>query len=161
MLLITLSVLRYIFLLSLFVFILWLVKWMARDLKDSEAQYRSSDLPEAKRHGQSAGGKIIVVASSLADIKPGESFWLSKKNIIGRGGGSDVVITDSYASMQHARIYLKGEQYWLEDMKSTNGTFLNEVRVIKPTVLTDGDRVRIGGVIFQFVRWSYEVGAGN
>ncbi|MDD4238911.1 MAG: FHA domain-containing protein, partial [Desulfotomaculaceae bacterium] len=70
-------------------------------------------------------------------------------------------IRDSFASNRHALIFFKEGQYWLEDLQSTNGTFLNEVKIDQPTVLVDGDIIKIGGIIFQFVRWEHEVGSDN
>jgi pSer/pThr/pTyr-binding forkhead associated (FHA) protein len=68
------------------------------------------------------------------------------------------VLFRSYASSRHARLYHHGGQYWLEDLQSTNGTFLNDKPVDMPIVLAKGDLVRIGSVTFQFVRWTYEMG---
>lgn len=162
---IALMVLRYIFLLLLFLFIFRLVKWMVGDLKGIQAQQPAESWParptEVQNPPKTAGSRIMVIESSSTELKPGDSFGIGREIMIGRGGRSDIVITDSFASTQHARVYLKDEQYWLEDLKSTNGTYLNEVQVKQPIVLANGDRVRVGGVTFQFVRWGYEVGSGN
>lgn len=162
---IALMILRYIFLLLLFVFIFRLVKWMVGDLRGSggpqPSQLQPAGLQEAKGPGQEAGGRVIVVESSASGLAPGDSFGIGRGIIIGRGGRSDIIIKDFFASTRHARVYLKEDQYWLEDLKSTNGTFLNDVQIKQPIVLADGDRIKIGGVTFQFVRWGYEVGSGN
>lgn len=153
---IALMVLRYIFLLLLFVFIFRLVKWMIGDLRGNQAQQtaalRSPRPQEEKKSPETAGGRIMVIETSVPELKPGDSFGVGAEMVFGRGGRSDVVITDTFASTQHARVYLKEGQYWLEDLKSTNGTFLNEVQVKQPIVLANGDRIRVGGVTFQFVR---------
>ena len=81
--------------------------------------------------------------------------------VLGRGGGCNIVIKDTFASNQHARVFMRKGQYWLEDMGSTNGTFVNEVQVKQPVVLADGDRLRVGSVTFQFVRWGHEMGLYN
>ncbi|BAF59966.1 MAG: FHA domain-containing protein [Pelotomaculum sp.] len=161
MILAALTLLRYIFLLLLFIFIFKLVKWMVGDLRGT-AGMQAGLLPvRTSGGGKTGGGRITVVESSLLELLPGESFAIGREIIIGRGAGSDIRIRDSYTSTRHARIYFKEGQYWLEDLKSTNGTFLNGLQVGQPTVLADGDRLRIGGVTFQFVRWGYEVGSGN
>lgn len=149
MLTVLLMILRYSFLLLLFVFIFKLVKWMVKDLKAD----RLLEDP--------TGGRIIVIKSSLPEPKPGASFDIGKEIIIGRGRGSGVLIRDSFTSTRHARVFLKGGQYWLEDLKSTNGTYLNEVQVGRPVLLTDKDIMQVGGVTFQFARWGYEVGSGD
>ncbi len=144
-----LMVLRYAFLLMLFVFIFKLVKWMIKDLQADRLQE------------DPAGGRLMVIQSSLPEPEPGVSFDVGKEIIIGRGLGSGILIIDTFTSTRHARIFLKGGQYWLEDLKSTNGTYLNEVQVSRPVLLADGDRLQVGGVTFQFVRWGYEVVSGN
>jgi pSer/pThr/pTyr-binding forkhead associated (FHA) protein len=162
---IALLILRYVFLLLLFVFIFRLVKWMIGDLGGSGAQ-KQDGLQAAGPAGKSKasgteGSRFIVVESSIPELKPGDSFSIGREIFFGRGGRSDIIIMNSFTSTQHARVYLKEGQYWLEDLKSTNGTLLNEVQVKKPIVLANGDRLRVGGVTFQFVRWGYEMGSDN
>ncbi|OPX84209.1 MAG: FHA domain-containing protein FhaB [Pelotomaculum sp. PtaB.Bin104] len=158
-------VLRYVFLLLLFLSILKLIKWMIRDLKKIASQ-NEDKRPGHHRAGTlaaetGAGAELVVVESSLPELKPGIAIAAGQEVLLGRDGSCDINIGASFASARHARIYLKEGQYWLEDFKSTNGTFLNEIQVSGPIVLANGDRVRIGSVIFQFVRWGYEVDAGN
>jgi pSer/pThr/pTyr-binding forkhead associated (FHA) protein len=119
------------------------------------------ELTKNKEISETAAGRLIVINSSLPDLQYGENFLLDRDIVLGRGGASNIVIKDTFASNQHARIFVRKGQYWLEDMGSTNGTFLNEVQVKQPVVLADGDRLRVGGVTFQFVRWGHEVGLYN
>lgn len=140
-----------------------LVKWMASDLlaeqKSQPAAHKRTS--EAKRNGEADRGRLVVISSSLPELNYGDTFLIDRDMILGRGDRSNIVIGDTYASNQHARIFIRKGQYWLEDMGSTNGTFLNETPVIKPIVLADGDRLRVGSVTFQFVRWGHEVGLYN
>ncbi len=146
---ILLAVLRYVFLLFLFVFIFGLVRWMINDLR-SEARPRQA--LEKKRAGEKYGGRLTVTESTLPELIPGVFFGIGREMIIGRGGSSDVVINDSFTSTRHARVFVRDGQYWLEDLGSTNGTYLNGVPLKKPVVLADGDDIRVGGVTFQFAR---------
>lgn len=156
-------VLRYVFLFLLFLFIFRLVKWMVGDLRDSVERQPADAGPtgtlKERLPSQAARGRIVVIESSSPDPEPGDSYTIGEKIVIGRNNRSDIVVADSFVSAQHARIYLKEEQYWLEDLNSANGTFLNDVRVKQPTVLVNGDKIRVGGTTFQFVRWGYEVGS--
>ncbi len=68
---------------------------------------------------------------------------------IGRDPGCDYVLVDSTVSAQHARLSYHQSQWWLEDLRSTNGTFLNQEPVIDPVVITNGDKLRCGQVIFN------------
>ncbi len=69
---------------------------------------------------------------------------------IGRAVENTIVITSKRISRAHARIYREGWRTMLEDLNSTNGTFLNEARVLAPTELHDGDRVLVGDVLLCY-----------
>jgi len=69
---------------------------------------------------------------------------------IGRAVENDIVITSKRVSREHARVRREGWRVMLEDMNSTNGTFLNDERVLSPAALHDGDRITIGDVTFVF-----------
>lgn len=164
--------LRYLFVLLLLLFIFRLVKWMVSDLMTSGGSYSAvlspshppqEERPPVKRDFREAGGvRLTVLESSLPGLEKGDIFGVAGGEIvIGRSSDSDVLVADTFISSRHARIYLMKEQYWLEDLSSTNGTFLNGVQIDKPTVLAEGDRIQVGDVIFQFVRWGHEVGSSN
>jgi pSer/pThr/pTyr-binding forkhead associated (FHA) protein len=70
--------------------------------------------------------------------------------IIGRAVECGIVITSKRVSREHARIWREGRRMMLEDVGSTNGTFLNEERVLAPSALQDGDRIMIGDLTFTF-----------
>jgi DNA-binding winged helix-turn-helix (wHTH) protein/pSer/pThr/pTyr-binding forkhead associated (FHA) protein len=76
------------------------------------------------------------------------------KTVIGRGAQSDVVLNDTVASRQHAEIYRRaaegGDEYFIKDLMSTNGTYLNEMRLVAQERLRDGDKIKIGGHILKF-----------
>jgi pSer/pThr/pTyr-binding forkhead associated (FHA) protein len=69
---------------------------------------------------------------------------------IGRAVENDMVITSRRVSREHARLRREGWRVVLEDLDSTNGTFLNQERVLSPTALRDEDRIQIGDVTFVF-----------
>ncbi len=75
---------------------------------------------------------------------PGETIT------IGRTIENDIVITSKRVSREHARVRREGWRVMLEDLGSTNGTFLNDERVLTPTMLRDEDRITIGDVTFYF-----------
>ncbi len=149
-------VLRYLFLLLLFVFLISLVRWMVIDLRAAGGwagrhKFTLATLPPSKEGV--AGARVVVLETSSHLLSPGDTFPLGEGIVIGRGRGSGIVVGDSFASARHARIFLRSGQYWLEDLGSKNGTYLNGVKVEKPAVLADGDRIGVGSTIFQFVRW--------
>ncbi len=69
---------------------------------------------------------------------------------IGRAVENDIVITSRRVSREHASLRREGWRVILDDLNSTNGTFLNGERVLKPVMLRDGDQVKIGDVILTF-----------
>ena len=83
-------------------------------------------------------------------LEPGERFDLFGGISIGRSADADVRIEDRYASGVHARLYSRGANYYVEDMNSTNGTFLNGGRLDGEAKLNDLDEVRIGDTEFRF-----------
>jgi hypothetical protein len=153
-----LALLRYIFLAFLLLFIFGLVRWMINDLRNEPHPAGLPEQPQKKKkYGEKDGGRIFVADSPLPELRPGDSFGIGREMVIGRSGSSDVIINDSFASTRHARLYIKDGQYWLEDLGSTNGTFLNGVQLKKPVVLADGDGLKVGSVTFRFVRWGHEL----
>jgi hypothetical protein len=69
---------------------------------------------------------------------------------LGRGSGSEVILQDSQASRQHAEISQQGDQVVIRDLGSTNGTYVNDERVIGSRLLRPGDRIRIGDTILAY-----------
>jgi hypothetical protein len=160
---VVLLILRYAFLVLLIIFIIKLVKWMFCDLANDKALLPDGlrGLSEIKDVKETAGAKLIVVNSSSPDLNCGDAFEIDRDIVLGRIGSSDIVIRDTFTSSKHARVFIKTGHYWLEDLGSTNGTFLNEVLVEQPVILADGDMFRVGGVTFQFVRCGHEMGVHN
>ena len=81
-----------------------------------------------------------------------ESYEVSDNEVIGRGKKCDISIADKYMSMKNSRIFKISGKFYLEDMGSTNGTFLNGEPLGDTAVeLLDGDKITIGRVNFLFV----------
>jgi hypothetical protein len=86
----------------------------------------------------------------LTDATGNEHLLRGEMVTIGRAIDNDIVITSKRVSREHARIRCVSWRVILEDANSTNGTFLNDERVLVPVDLRDGDRITIGGVTFVF-----------
>src|SRR5207237_7043815 len=69
--------------------------------------------------------------------------------LIGRGSDAAIRLDDDYVSTRHARIAASGDQWFVEDLGSTNGTYIGTVRITQPTTLTLGTQVRIGKTILE------------
>ncbi len=129
-----LNLLKLIFLLLIYVF-LWQV---ARSM-------RSHVSPGARRPAKAAREMLVVRSDTLA----GQRYGLERPKVVGRSDDADIIIDDSYASEFHLRVGLQDGEVMLNDLGSTNGTYLNGRRVTVPTVITKGDSIQIGKTIFE------------
>lgn len=85
----------------------------------------------------------------------GEAFdhVLAEESVIlGRASGSDLILPDRFLSRRHARFFRRGEDVFVEDLGSRNGTFVNGERVVAPAKLKRGDRVQFGQTVAEVVR---------
>ncbi len=93
-----------------------------------------------------APGLVVVEGNNL-----GMTFLVSKRTMsIGRHEQNDIHLHEDGVSRQHAQIELCGDVYKISDLKSTNGTFVNNEPVLKATELHDGDKIRLGEVVLRF-----------
>ncbi len=143
--------LKFGFLAVLYLFLFWVARSAFRELRRT-----TRPAPEATGvHAIGPGGRAAATDASLVvarggGLEPGERFDLFGGISIGRSDDADVRIEDRYASGVHARLYSRGPSYYVEDMNSTNGTFLNGGRLDGEAKLNDLDEVRIGDTEFRF-----------
>ncbi|MCL1871778.1 MAG: FHA domain-containing protein [Promicromonosporaceae bacterium] len=102
--------------------------------------------PQSAPRGATGPTRLVVVAGPLQ----GTSLPLTNSSIlIGRSPGSTLVLDDDYSSSRHARIFPQGGQWFLEDLGSTNGTFVNDQRVTGVVPLPPGVGVQIGRSVVE------------
>jgi hypothetical protein len=89
-------------------------------------------------------GYLRVVHSGDDDMPLQTRFPLLPITTLGRAVSNTIVLTDDYASSKHAMLNLRGQQWWLEDLGSRNGTLLNDLPLEIPTVVSGGDVIAIG-----------------
>ena len=109
--------------------------------------------PRPVRSRDESGGKNQKAPAVLNVIEPpeqrGQSYALDDELTVGRAAGCRITVDDSYASQLHARVYIDEGVVSLEDLGSTNGTYINREKVIGPRALYRGDRVQIGSTVFE------------
>jgi hypothetical protein len=142
-----LLVLKIAFLVVLYLFIWRIVRTASRDLRLPQESFILAPGGGSPVHASRPGphtGRLVVVKSP--DIDEGTDFELNSAQLtIGRGRQNDVAIaTDEYASARHARFEPRQDGVWVQDLGSTNGTYLNGARLDRPRRLTAGDIVRVG-----------------
>ena len=137
--------LRVAVVLLLYFFLWQVLRFVIRDL-------RSSGTP-AGGAANSPYGQLIVVRAGQSGVAVGKVFPLGPSNILGRSlENCEIALNDSFLSAQHARLELQGDAWVLEDLHSTNGTFINEMEVRDATILEEGDIVRVGRIELRLTR---------
>ena len=96
--------------------------------------------------GSRNGTRLRVVEP--ADAR-GRTYELGEELTLGRAGGCQVTIDDTYVSQLHARLFRREGQYYVEDLGSTNGTYLNRRKVTAPIAIRKGDRLQVGKTVLE------------
>ena len=135
---ITLLILRLFLMICLYSFLGWGLFTLWGDLK------RQSEVMAGQQ------SHPIVLQWQVDDELTSHRFTRTEI-IIGRDPSCDVYIDDKTVSMRHARLAFHHQQWWLEDLESTNGTFVNQEPVVSPIVVTEGDQVYCGQALFNVV----------
>ena len=92
----------------------------------------------------------MVVEPGKSRLTPGTTFTLQAVTPIGRKPSNSIILDDDFVSSEHSLISWRDGRPWLEDVASTNGTYLNESEVARPVAISEGDIVGIGGVRLKF-----------
>ena len=129
-------VLRFLMALSLYGFLAWALYTIWRDLSTQTALLQSRKTPA-----------ITLAVTNMLDEEPA-SFSIPEI-IIGRSPTSAYIIQNETVSSNHARLSFHHNQWWVEDLHSTNGTFVNDEKVASPTVMMSGDDLRCGQVTLR------------
>jgi pSer/pThr/pTyr-binding forkhead associated (FHA) protein len=132
------------FLLLLYLFIWRIVRSVAKDLRLPQESFVLGPQQAAAGLGRTQTGVLVVLASPAID--PGTERELDSSPVtLGRASENDLVLdADDFASVHHARIEPRRDGVWVEDLDSTNGTFVNGIKLTRPQKLTPGDVIRVG-----------------
>jgi hypothetical protein len=153
--------LKFGFLAVLYLFLLWVARSALRDLRRGQrSEAPSADYEEATGMHEAAsglggdgrGGTPKLRVGTAAGLRDGSAYDLSEGAVLGRGEQADIQLQDTFASSRHARLVPEGEVIVIEDLGSTNGTYLNGEPLRGPQPLHAGDKIRIGDSEFVFER---------
>jgi FHA domain len=154
--------LQFGFLAILYLFLLWVSRSALRDLRRSVGPRPSAAGPvsapgqdgtsiyAATNHGGDDNEPRLIVERAPGHT-PGMEYDIGEGAVMGRGDQAEIRLEDPFASSRHARLLRQGGIVVLEDLGSTNGTYLNEELLTGPQPLHRGDRVRIGDSEFTYV----------
>lgn len=131
---------KYIFILIIYLFMLSIIRLIYLDIKGISLNKLS----------ENNYLKLINQKETLP-FKVKEVYSLDKDTTIGRGNQNNIIIKDPYISKRHLKIVKDEGDYYLEDLGSVNGTFVNGDKIMDVVKLKNGDRIRLGQVEFLFV----------
>ncbi|HEY0904031.1 MAG TPA: FHA domain-containing protein [Marmoricola sp.] len=146
----TLVLIRFAYLAILWIFVLSAISVIRSDMfgarvaRERKAPKAASRKPARPRRGTPTAVAILEGANK------GEVVSLDGAPLlIGRGNDAAIRLDDDYVSTRHARIGSSGDQWYVEDLGSTNGTYVGNSRISQPTAISLGTQVRIGKTILE------------
>jgi len=151
------TLLRLSYLVLLWVFVLSALAVLRRDIFGTQivrrarggGRSRRRPRPAPARPTRATPTRLVVTQGPLT----GTTLPLGPSAIIvGRAPGSTLVLDDDYASGRHARFFPQDDAWWVEDLGSTNGTYLGDQRLSQPVQLTTGTPVRVGQTVIELQR---------
>jgi pSer/pThr/pTyr-binding forkhead associated (FHA) protein len=134
-----LTILKLCLLALLYLFFLRVLRAVWVEINGPKREARPARQSKAERR------KVVQLTVVEPPQLRGRTYSLNDEVTMGRAAGCQVVLDDTYASQIHARLFARDGQYFVEDLGSTNGTYLNRRKVSGPMVMQRGDRIRIGG----------------
>jgi pSer/pThr/pTyr-binding forkhead associated (FHA) protein len=149
-----LSVLKYSLLVLLYFFVYRAVRSVALDVsgrRNRAASRGAAAEAPAARSGKGGKPPSQVVVHD-PDAKRPQTVRLSGSAQVGRTEACAIRLSDSYVSQVHARLYGKDGSWFVEDLGSTNGTYLNDRRVVQPVEIHAGDVVKVGKTVLELRR---------
>jgi pSer/pThr/pTyr-binding forkhead associated (FHA) protein len=148
----TLVLIRFAYLAILWIFVLAAISVVRSDMfgarmpataQEKRSRPKRSKPPKPRR---GAPREVVIVEGANA----GESVSLDGAPLlIGRGSDAAIRLDDDYVSTRHAQIAASGDQWYVEDLGSTNGTYVGSSRITQATAISIGTRVRIGKTILE------------
>lgn len=154
-----LTVLKFCFLALLYLFLFRVVRIVRLELKPAKAPLpvdapvaaQVAAPPRREKKEKDPRGPALSLLEPAA--RAGETYQLTEELSVGRAPGCAVVLdNDTFVSQVHARLFRRGRETYVEDLGSTNGTFVNGDRITEVTRLRRGDRVQFGNTVAEITK---------
>ena len=150
--------LKFGFLAVLYLFLLWIARSAMKDLSRAGGGTAAAEPvePPSPRRRESALPNLRAGVEPRLEVvaamghQPGVSFDIGSGATLGRSDAAEINVDDPFASSAHARIFQRGDYMYLEDMGSTNGTYLNGRQVRTAERLKVADTIRIGDTEYRY-----------
>ncbi|MDU7069699.1 MAG: FHA domain-containing protein [Clostridium perfringens] len=131
-----------IFIVILYSIIYYALKIMYKDVKGGKKK---------KAPGKKAHGLEVLKTIANGTLGIGSVIPVTSTISIGRREDNSIVLNDQFVSSYHAKIYVKNNDFYLEDLASTNGTFINDSKVEGRVRLKVNDQIRMGSTVFKVI----------
>lgn len=157
-----LTILKFFLVALLWLFFLRVLRAVWSELKRPPVVTVVDEPPEGTTRGRrapappiadhTADGQLVRLRVLEPPERQGRVFELGDEMTVGRASGCGVALDDAFTSQMHARVYRRNGEVWIEDLGSTNGTFLNAKKLSSPVPLHGGDRIQVGRTVMEVGR---------
>jgi pSer/pThr/pTyr-binding forkhead associated (FHA) protein len=143
-----LTILKIALLALLYLFFLRVLRAVWAEIRGPRVSTRrqKAEAQQPKKARKTGQPHLLVVEPAA---QRGRTFDLGQELTVGRAAGCQVTLDDTYVSQLHARVFARDGQYLVEDLGSTNGTYLNRNRVTGAIVMKRGDRLQVGNTVME------------
>ena len=149
-----LTILKFCFLALLYLFFIRVVRAVWTEVTaPPPAPVAPAPAPRTRRE-RGGGGKRAVAHLRIVEPEAlrGRTYDVADELTIGRAAGCQIPLDDSYASQLHARLFRRNSELLVEDLGSTNGTFLNRKKVDSAVPIRKGDRLQVGKTVLELTK---------
>ncbi|MBV9691577.1 MAG: FHA domain-containing protein [Ktedonobacteraceae bacterium] len=143
-----LLILRLLFVILLYLFLMQVVLAITRDLRRASAV----DQAGVGKAAVSLGSLVVVDSGLSTTISPGRTFRLEPQTSIGRGPTNTIQLADNFISTEHTHLWYRHGKWYVQDVGSKSGTYVNEQPARDAIPAKPGDIVRVGHIKFKLTQ---------
>ncbi|MFR5264862.1 FHA domain-containing protein [Clostridium sp.] len=148
-----------IFIIILFAIIYYALRIMSKDvqngsknMKSTKRQNQSQSQTSSSKRPKGTFGSLEVMATlTEGKLRVGTTIPINNLITLGRKSDNLIILNDQFVSSHHAKIFINNDECFIEDLNSTNGTFVNEERVLGTRKLMMNDSIRLGSTVFKVI----------
>lgn len=146
-----LNVLKICLLVLLYLFFFRVLRavWAEVNLATSAGPQAAAPTGKVPRRARARARKPPILHVLEPDDLAGTEYTLGDELTVGRAAGCQITLDDTYTSQIHARMFVRDDQLYVEDLGSTNGTYLNRRKVAAPMVVSRGDHIQVGSTVME------------